>query len=98
MQRLFYPDTVTIVRKKGDIYNREDIMTKPVLPDTHLMDLLEVAAALVDDNHADSPGMVILPAGERMAKARKSLASPKTPIQYVLQLCEWLFFRKGAKK
>lgn len=36
MQRLFYPDTVTIVRKKGDIFDREDIMTKPVLPDTRL--------------------------------------------------------------
>ena len=36
MQKLFYPDSVTIVRKKGDIYTHEDIMTKPVLPDTRL--------------------------------------------------------------
>ena len=33
MQKLFYPDSVTIVRKKGDSYSREDIMTRPVLPD-----------------------------------------------------------------
>ena len=35
MQRLFFPDTVTIVRKKGDSYSREDILTHPVLPDSH---------------------------------------------------------------
>lgn len=33
MQKIFYPDSVTIVRKKGDSYSREDIMTRPVLPD-----------------------------------------------------------------
>ena len=33
MQKLFYPDSVTIVRKKGDSYSREDIMTRPVFPD-----------------------------------------------------------------
>ena len=36
MQKLFYPDSVTIVRKKGDIHTREDIMTCPVLPDASL--------------------------------------------------------------
>ena len=36
MQKLFYPDSVTIVRKKGDIHTREDIMTCPVLPDVGL--------------------------------------------------------------
>ena len=32
MQRLFFPDTVTIVRKKGDWYEKEEINTSPVLP------------------------------------------------------------------
>ena len=66
--------------------------------DTHPVDLLEAAAALVDDHYADGSGTVMLPAGEHTAKVRKSLASPKSPEQYTLQLCQWPFFRNGSKK
>ncbi len=66
--------------------------------DAHPVNLLEAAAALVDDNHTDGPGTVMLPAGKHTAKVRKSLASPKSPEKYALQLCERPFFRKQTGK
>jgi len=68
------------------------------MSDAHPVDLLKVAAALVDDNYADSSGTAMLPAGEHMAKEQKSLASPKSPKQYALQLCERPLFRNGTEK
>ena len=65
---------------------------------SHSVDLGKTAAALVDDYHANGPGTVMLPAGEHTAKVRKSLASPKSPEQYALQLCERPIFRKRSEK
>ncbi|MBO7416852.1 MAG: hypothetical protein J6U22_09800, partial [Bacteroidaceae bacterium] len=65
---------------------------------TQSADLLELAIALVNNNHADASGSVMLPASEHNTKVRKSLASPKPPEQYALQLRERPLFKERPEK
>lgn len=44
----------------------------------HPVNLLEVAAALVDDNHTDGPGTVMLPAGKHTANVLKPCVTQVT--------------------
>ena len=96
MQKLFYPDSVTIVRKKGDSYIREDIMTRPVLPDGGLSPEENRAHVIARLRHDPSVMFVLEDRGgfcEETAVLRDSLvlglSVTETPMSAVVTLsCE----------